>query len=144
MASLIRWTWVWASSWSWWCTGKPGMLQSVGLQRVWTRLRDWTELRPYLIATLRVPVLFCFVFPAKAKWWKYCVISCSFPSAFSSLPLVECVPNPHKILISVVAYTSLNLTLASCKCQDSWHNCGILPLTPFIPSSSFPEKAKYC
>ena len=27
-------TWVWASSRSWWWTGKPGMLQSMGLQRV--------------------------------------------------------------------------------------------------------------
>ena len=27
-------TWVWASSGSWWWTGKPGMLQSMGLQRV--------------------------------------------------------------------------------------------------------------
>ena len=33
MASLIRWTWVWANSDRQW-TGKPGMLQSVGLQRV--------------------------------------------------------------------------------------------------------------
>ena len=34
MASLTRWTWVWASSKSWWWIGKPGMLQSMGLQRV--------------------------------------------------------------------------------------------------------------
>ena len=34
MASPIRWTWVWASSGSWWWTGKPAMLQSMGLQRV--------------------------------------------------------------------------------------------------------------
>jgi len=34
MASLTRWTWVWASSGSWWWTGKPGMLQSMGLQTV--------------------------------------------------------------------------------------------------------------
>ena len=34
MASLTRRTWVWASSVSWWRTGKPGVLQSVGLQRV--------------------------------------------------------------------------------------------------------------
>ena len=37
--------WVWASSRSWWWTGKPGMLQSMGLQRVgqdW--VTDWTEL----------------------------------------------------------------------------------------------------
>ena len=34
MASLTRWTWVWAGSGSWWWTGKPGLLQSMGLQRV--------------------------------------------------------------------------------------------------------------
>ena len=33
MASLTRWTWVWASSWSWWRTGKPGMLQPMGSQK---------------------------------------------------------------------------------------------------------------
>ena len=31
MASLSRWTWVWASSGSWWWTGKPGVLQSMVL-----------------------------------------------------------------------------------------------------------------
>ena len=30
MASLTRWTWFWASFGSWWWTGKPGMLQSMG------------------------------------------------------------------------------------------------------------------
>ena len=34
MASLTRWTWVWASFRSWWWTGKPGMLQFMGSQRV--------------------------------------------------------------------------------------------------------------
>ena len=34
MASLTQWTWVWASSGRLWRTGKPGMLQSMGLQRV--------------------------------------------------------------------------------------------------------------
>ena len=34
MALLTQWTWVWVSSGSWWWTGKPGVLQSMGLQRV--------------------------------------------------------------------------------------------------------------
>ena len=41
-ASLTRWTWVWASSRSWWWTGKPGELQSMG-QQSWTWLSDWTD-----------------------------------------------------------------------------------------------------
>ena len=40
------WTWVWVSSRSWWWTGKPGVLQSMELQRVghdWTTELKWTE-----------------------------------------------------------------------------------------------------
>ena len=32
--ALIQWTWTWANSGSWWGTGKPGMLQSMGSWRV--------------------------------------------------------------------------------------------------------------
>ena len=34
MASPTRWTWVWVNSGSWWWTGRPGVLQSMGSQRV--------------------------------------------------------------------------------------------------------------
>ena len=34
MASPLQWTWSWASSRSWWWTGKPGVLQSMGSQTV--------------------------------------------------------------------------------------------------------------
>ena len=34
MASPTWWTWIWPSYGSWWWTGKPGVLQSMGLQRV--------------------------------------------------------------------------------------------------------------
>ena len=34
MASPTWWTWVWVSSGSWWWTGKPVMLQSMGSKRV--------------------------------------------------------------------------------------------------------------
>ena len=34
MASPTQWTWVWASSGHWWWTGRLGMLQSMGSQRV--------------------------------------------------------------------------------------------------------------
>ena len=45
MASLTRRTWVWVSSSSWWWTGKPSVLQSMGRQSQ-TWLSDWTELLP--------------------------------------------------------------------------------------------------
>ena len=44
MASPTQWTWVWVNSRSWWWTGRPGVLQSMGLQRVRHDWADWTEL----------------------------------------------------------------------------------------------------
>ena len=43
-ASPTQWTWVWVSSGSWWWTGKPVVLQSMGLQRVgqdWANELNW-------------------------------------------------------------------------------------------------------
>ena len=42
MASPSQWTWVWVNSGSWWWTGRPGMLQSMGVTKIWTQLSDWT------------------------------------------------------------------------------------------------------
>ena len=47
MASPTQWTWICVNSGSWWWTGMPGMLQSMGLQRVeddWATELNWTEM----------------------------------------------------------------------------------------------------
>ena len=52
MKSLTQWTWVWVNSGSWWWTGKPGMLQSMGSQRArhdWVTELKWTELMYYTL-----------------------------------------------------------------------------------------------
>ena len=55
MASLT-WTWVWASSGSWWWTGKRGVLQYTGSQRV---RHNWaTEL------------IWCNSIPWWVRWWR--------------------------------------------------------------------------
>ena len=44
-ASSTQWKWVWVNSGRWWRTGKPGVLQSMGSQRVrhdWTTELNWT------------------------------------------------------------------------------------------------------
>ena len=56
MASPTQWTWVWVNSGSWWWTGRPGVLQSMGSQRVghdWVTELNWTEraLMEYEMAT---------------------------------------------------------------------------------------------
>ena len=45
MASSTQWTWVWVDSGSWWWTGRPGVLQFMGSQRVghdWETELNWT------------------------------------------------------------------------------------------------------
>ena len=42
MASPTQWAWVWVSSRSWWWTGRPGVLQFMGLQSR-KQLSDWSE-----------------------------------------------------------------------------------------------------
>ena len=47
MTSPTQWTWVWVNSRSWWWTGRPGVLQSMGLQRVGHDLAtelNWTQI----------------------------------------------------------------------------------------------------
>ena len=55
MASPTQWTWVWVNSKSWWWTRRPGMLQSMRLQRVrhdcitelnWTKTLLWFLIAP--------------------------------------------------------------------------------------------------
>ena len=46
MALPTQWTWVWVGSGSWWWTGKPGVLQSMGSQRIghdWVTELKWIE-----------------------------------------------------------------------------------------------------
>ena len=46
MALPTQWTWVWVNAGSWWWTGRPGVLQSMGLQRVghdWVTELNWLE-----------------------------------------------------------------------------------------------------
>ena len=50
IASPTRYTWVWVNSGSWWWTGRPGVLQFTGSQRVghdWAIELNWTELKLY-------------------------------------------------------------------------------------------------
>ena len=51
--------------WSWWCTGRPGVLQSVGSQRVRHDLSDWTEL---ILANMTQKILFICLYKWKQKW----------------------------------------------------------------------------
>ena len=90
MASLTQWTWVWVSSGSWWWTGNPGMLQSMGLQRVrhdWVTELNWIWLsRSFLKSGISCDLLGSreskgsgdvTVFNLDFMWSLFCSLSCS-------------------------------------------------------------------
>ena len=72
MASLTQWTWVWVNSGSWWGTGRPGVLQSMKLQRVG---HDWaTELNLSFIMSKNksknyIPPSRKFYWVTNVEWW---------------------------------------------------------------------------
>ena len=82
MASLNWWTWVLASFRSWWWTGKPGILQSMGSQRVkfdWATKLSWTEFsqNPSVPFTI-ICSMFWSVQPTSVISYAYVLGICNF------------------------------------------------------------------
>ena len=75
VASLTRWTWVWASSESWWWTGKPGELQSMKSQRTgyeqlnWTKQSLWRKVWRFL-KKLKIELPYYSAFPLLGSYQK--------------------------------------------------------------------------
>ena len=70
MASLTWWICVWASSGSWWWTGKPSVLQFLGSQRVghdWATELNWTESTVYCEPSIWHPT---YVLPIQLTWFR--------------------------------------------------------------------------
>jgi len=70
MASPMLWTSVWVGSGSWWWTGKPGVLQSMGSQRVrhdWVTELNWTDVLYFIF-------LYCYAcfIPICLGWEERC------------------------------------------------------------------------
>ena len=101
MASLTQWTWVWVNSGSWWWTGIPLLLWSMGLQSR-TRMGDWTELS---ICGEKLK-LWYKTEPLQSLSWNLTVAPASVPAALL-------LPCPHttasKCSLSYLCTTSVHL-----------------------------------
>ena len=83
MASPTPWTWVWASSGSWWWIRKTGMLQSMSSQRVehdWETELNWMELKGF--PTPVWPILSNYIHKDPVSKWghilRYWILNFSF------------------------------------------------------------------
>ena len=58
IASPTRWTWIWVNSKSWWWTGRPGVLQFMGLQRVG---HDWATFTFTYFTEVQTELFACYL-----------------------------------------------------------------------------------
>ena len=114
MASPTQGTWVWVNSWSWWWTGRPGVVQSMGSQRV---RYDWaTELNLFwvkLCCSVRQWFSF-FIFHVDIQFpniicWRYG----SFPIKWSWYPCWRLSDHICKdlFLVSILLHWSLSINV---------------------------------
>jgi len=71
MASPTQWTWVWVDSGSWWWTGRPGVLQFMGSQRVgqnWATELNWTFFNTLQNKELKHNYVQVHNFPSDLAW----------------------------------------------------------------------------
>ena len=107
MVSLTQWTWVWVNSGTWWWTGRPSVLQSMGSQRVW---HDWAELKHFFKISFLEKYVFLCVYLAvpglRCSTWDVGSFSCGIwtLTGFSMRDLVPSLGfEPRLLTLGVLA-----------------------------------------
>ena len=105
MASLTLWTWVWVNSGSWWWAGRPGMVRSMGSQRVrdnWATELNWTDTYlqvSYLSSNLEskiVPKTCAWLLDSQHLWVGYSeATNLEFSVYQSFVSKCVCIHNSH-------------------------------------------------
>ena len=119
MASPTQRTCIWASSRSWWWTGKPGLLQSMGSQRVrkdWATELKWTgPISNFNFSSFKHPshpvFTFSFLFPS-ISWVQCPLFPCLwsfFPSPSSSWPLLLVLCFSHLLFDLCLCLTAASI-----------------------------------
>ena len=129
MVSPTQWTWVWAGSRSWWWTGKPGVLQSMGSQRVrhdWVTELNWRNTMyfsysPWLFALLKVfyfshlsffPSIWNLCVPLRDNIFSYFLAIYTYKNHGSNWVLWNSTPKQHLETSLVVQWLRLHTSNA--------------------------------
>ena len=98
---MTQWTWVWASSRRWWRTGKPGMLQFMGSQRVG---HDWvteqqqkcpTQINTQFFVSFALNAIFRYIIYMRTMLWYTCflfLINSNIENSVSFIIIILSVP----------------------------------------------------
>ena len=131
MVLPTRCMWVWASSGSWWWTGRPGVLQSMESQRVW--LSKWTELILPRADRSVLTLLTHHALPILPQTWQACshlrAFVVVFPLAYVAIPTALHVVGSCSLFIFSLNVISLESPSGTYGGPPSLHY-----ISPFPPS----------
>ena len=100
MASPTRRTWVWVNSGSWWWTGRPGMLQFIGSQRVG---HDWVAELTVLELYIYIKIIFHDKLLQDIEYCSLCYIANRY--CLLILCIVVCVCKSHTPNLSLSPFS---------------------------------------
>ena len=107
MAIPTQWTWVWVNSGSWWWTGRPGMLRSMGLQRVGHNGTTELNWRSFLCS---FSVYSCHLFfISSASVWSILFLSFTMPIFAWNVSLVTLIFLKRSLVFPILLYFSISL-----------------------------------
>ena len=108
----VQWTWVWVGSGSWWWAGKPGLLQSMGSQRVrhdWVTELNWTELMSLFL--FHRWVHFCHNLDSTCKWYHmlFVFLFLTYFTQYDNLSVHSCCCKWHYFVLffSIAEWNSI-------------------------------------
>ena len=112
MASPIQWTRVWVDSWSWWWTGRSGMLQSMDHKELDTYEQlNWTEFQSILVHWFLK--CWCSLLPSPA--WPLPIYLDSWTRTYAIHSMFLCI-----LFFSVSGFTSITSHIHSWVLFSLW------------------------
>ena len=144
MASPTQWTWVWINSESWRWTGRPGVLRSMGSQRVghdWETELDWTCILSVCARVCGVCIPALALQKCTSIFTKYIALCVSWEALLSTRNIWATRFTVASVSLNAWAVSHLHARFpSSVKCELGWAN----PKRAVSYRSSVATKPNFC